>query len=437
MADMDGDGLLEHGCETKDMWSALCTPDLFVEFELPEAVPLACVAVWNYNDSWQTTNGVHRADIKVSADGSTWQTVLSGAEFLEAEGNADYDQPTVLKLNGAVARKVRFENLVPFGTGANVGISEVSFHETPSGRACPLKPEDGSTGVVIRRPVLEWTTVANAVTYSVYLGTSADALRRIGTTDRTRFELPEVKPNTTYYWRVDTVPASGRVVLGRMASFHTVGMAARWRFDETAGTEVADASGYRHTAQVRGPVSWAPSKGRFGGAIELDGSRGYVECQTSPVLDCRSEMTVSAWIKVREFNKPNQAIINRSDNAWRIERHGEEDVVQFVLTGPKPEAGGKTNQVVLVSKRGLSDGEWHQIAAVYDGKRAVLYVDGVEENNAAAAGEIMVAPASMITIGANMSERQRHFNGWIDDVRIYGFALAKSAIEELYRAAAD
>lgn len=437
LADTDGDKLFEHDCEKKNMWMAQRVPDLFVEFELPETVPLATVEIWNLNDPWQTTNGVRRADVRVSTDGSTWQTVLAGAELAEAEGGPDYDQPTVLQLNGVKARRVRFENLASFGTGSTVGLSEVVFREAVSARAEPLKPEDGSTCVAIRRSALEWTAVPDASTYSVYIGVSAEGLRRIGTTDQCRFELSELNPDTMYYWRVDAVPARGRVVSGRVAAFRTAGLVAWWKFDETTGTEAPDASGRRHTAQLRGPAMWAPGKGRFGGAIELDGARGYVACKSSPAIDCRSEITVSAWIKVREFDKPNQAILNRSDNAWRIERHGEYDVVRFVLSGPKPETGGKTNQVVLVSKRPVGDGQWHHIAAAYDGRRASLYVDGVEENSVSAAGEILSTPVANVVIGESMSERQHHFNGWIDDVRIYGCAVSSEAIQRLYRAGPD
>ena len=96
---------------------------------LPEPAPLAAIEVWNFNGEWQTTNGIRKADVAVSGDGTTWQTVLRGAEFAEAEGSAGYDTPTVLKLNGVTARKVRFENIVPWSASGKVGLSEVVFHE--------------------------------------------------------------------------------------------------------------------------------------------------------------------------------------------------------------------------------------------------------------------------------------------------------------------
>jgi len=125
------DGLLKHGTDPSTMWQGPSTPGLKIEFDLSQPVSLAAVQVWNFNADWQTGNGIRKADVAVSADGSTWQTLLSGAEFAEAEGTADYDTPAVLKLNGALARKVRFENIVPWTSSGKVGLSKVVFHQAP------------------------------------------------------------------------------------------------------------------------------------------------------------------------------------------------------------------------------------------------------------------------------------------------------------------
>ncbi len=132
LRDVDGDGLQEHSVNPAEMWLGQWRTNLCLEFESPSAVPLASIEVWNFNGEWQTTNGLCRADIAVSADGTNWQTALRGAEFAEAEGTADYDTPTVLKLHGVTARKVRFEKLVPWGESGKVGLSEVVFYRSAS-----------------------------------------------------------------------------------------------------------------------------------------------------------------------------------------------------------------------------------------------------------------------------------------------------------------
>jgi F5/8 type C domain len=135
LSDWDKDGLLEHDTAAKNMWRGACSTNLSLEFELPEPVALGTIEVWNYNAEWQTKDGVRKADVAVSPDGTTWQTVLRGAEFAEAEGNRDYDEPIQLKLNGVTARKVRFENIVPWNDKGQVGLSKVVFHQAIGAQA--------------------------------------------------------------------------------------------------------------------------------------------------------------------------------------------------------------------------------------------------------------------------------------------------------------
>jgi hypothetical protein len=147
LSDRDKDGLLKHDTAAKNMWRGACSTNLSLEFELPGPVALGTIEVWNYNAEWQTQDGVRKADVAMSSDGTTWQTVLRGAEFAEAEGNAGYDEPIRLKLNGATARKVRFENIVPWGGSGKVGLSKVVFHQAIGAKAGSNQPENSATGV--------------------------------------------------------------------------------------------------------------------------------------------------------------------------------------------------------------------------------------------------------------------------------------------------
>jgi hypothetical protein len=124
----DKDGFKRHNNNPKSMWLGECTA---IEFDLAEPASLAAIEVWNYNAEEQTGNGLRKADIAVSTDGSTWQTVLRDVEFAEADGRAGYDNPVVVKLNGVKASKVRFENLSSWGSDKKIGLSEVVFHSSP------------------------------------------------------------------------------------------------------------------------------------------------------------------------------------------------------------------------------------------------------------------------------------------------------------------
>ncbi len=431
LRDVDKDGFLEQDTAPRNMWRGASTSGLSLEFELPEPVPLGAIEVWNYNAEWQTADGFRKADVAVSADGTTWETVLRGAEFAESEGNADYDEPTLLKLKGGTVSKVRFQNIVPWNSKGTVGLSKVVFHQAAGPQAGPRTPEDGTAGVGIAKPKLEWVPGQGAAEHQVYLGPGPGSLTRLAATQATRLDVPQLKPDTTYFWRVDEAQADGRVVTGRVARFATTGLVAWWKLDEAKGNKAEDASGHQFTGNVVGRSKWAPDQGRLGGAMEFDGRSAFINCGRAPEFDCRDGMTVAAWIKVREFNKQWQAIVTKGDTAWRLQREKDTGMVTFSFNPDAEGKRGDTNLVSLVSKRRVDDGEWHHVAGLSDGRRVALYVDGELE---ASADAKPIAPNNApVMIGCNANAYERRFNGWIDDVRLYGYGLSEAEVKALYR----
>jgi len=89
----------------------------------------------------------------------------------------------------------------------------------------------------------------------------------------------------------------------------------------------------------------------------------------------------------------------------------------------------------------LNDGQWHHVVGVYDGTLASgnikLYVDGVLQTmNFDHTDNIVDIPESL-TIGSNNAGCSSgfapdHFEGVIDDIRIYNRALSGAEVTELY-----
>jgi hypothetical protein len=431
----DVKGFKTHGTEPAGMWLGAWTTNLSIEFDLADAVPLGAIEVWNYNAEWQTTNGIRKADIAVSADGTNWQTVMRGAEFAEAWGVPDYDDPTVLKFNGVTARKVRFENIVPWSDIGKAGLSGVVFHEAAGPGAVPVEPENGSTGAGLARPSLEWLAGQGAVEHRVYFGTTHDALALLGTTKGTTLEAPGLNPATAYFWRVDEAQPDGSIVTGRVARFETSSLVAWWKLDETTGAKAEDATGHQLAGRVQGQPHWTPGQGPAGGALEFDGSENFVDCGNWSEFNFRNEMTVAVWIKVRQFDKPRQAIVTKGDHAWRLQRSQNGGKVMFVAVGAKTTPGAGDYLFRLYSKKDLDDGQWHHVVGLYDGRRAAIYVDGELSDSTAESGQLLQND-DPVFIGGNATAyaRDRLFNGWMDDVRLYGYGLSEEEVKTLYRA---
>ncbi len=199
----------------------------------------------------------------------------------------------------------------------------------------------------------------------------------------------------------------------------------------TKGTKAEDATGHQFTGNAVGRPKWAPDQGRIGGAVEFDGRSGFINCGRAPEFDFRDAITVAAWVKVREFNKPWQAIVTKGDTAWRLQRQKDTGLVTFSFNTGTEVKKSDENLVSLVSKRKVDDGQWHHLVGVSDGQRAALYVDG--ELEASADAKPIARNDAPVMIGCNSAAYERRFNGWIDEVRLYGYALNEAEVKALYR----
>jgi hypothetical protein len=83
----------------------------------------------------------------------------------------------------------------------------------PRVRAWDPSPPHGTMGVTT--PLLEWTAGDTAASHDVYFGTNPEPGpdELIGRQPFTRyFHVPDLKPETTYYWRIDEVEANGTTI---------------------------------------------------------------------------------------------------------------------------------------------------------------------------------------------------------------------------------
>lgn len=207
-----------------------------------------------------------------------------------------------------------------------------------------------------------------------------------------------------------------------------LGLVGWWKLDETDGRTAADSSGNGHDATVQGDPTWERAAGQVGGAIALGGDGDFLEVADESYFDCMGGVTVAAWIKVNQFDKPWQAIVTKGDSAWRIQRNNEENTLEFACSGLDVANGSEYGSLFGVKE--IGPGQWHHVAGVYDGAKMCLYVDGVLDASQEASGTIRTND-TLVQIGANNDMRDRFWNGSIDDVRLYNYALDATQIAKL------
>ncbi|MHC4569967.1 MAG: LamG domain-containing protein [Planctomycetota bacterium] len=85
----------------------------------------------------------------------------------------------------------------------------------------------------------------------------------------------------------------------------------------------------------------------------------------------------------------------------------------------------------IYGKVNVNDGQWHHAAGTYDGSRISLYVDGALDVSADVTGTIRSNDYD-VHIGQNAEKPGRFWNGLIDDVRVYNYALSANEIAGMF-----
>ncbi len=205
------------------------------------------------------------------------------------------------------------------------------------------------------------------------------------------------------------------------------GLIGWWKLDEKQGDFADDSSGNNRFGRLMGDPKWQPSGGKIGGALEFDGDGDYIDFGTNLIPDITGQITVTAWIKVNAFNYDYTAIITKGDSAWRLQRDQATDHLEFACTGLDVPNMQWSN---VLGNINVNDGQWHHAAGVYDGEMLYLYVDGKLDASSKAAGTINTNDYP-VYIGENAEQTERFWNGLIDDVRIYNYALSEDKIKAL------
>jgi hypothetical protein len=199
-----------------------------------------------------------------------------------------------------------------------------------------------------------------------------------------------------------------------------------------------DVSGHGNNGTLGGGVQWVA--GHSGRALSFDGSTGQVQVSDQPSLE-PAQITVQAWIKRTGSPGNFKYIVAKGASGCQSGSYG-------LYSGPN---GGLMFYVATATASGLAyaqspdagtgvwDGNWHLVAGTFDGSTIRLYLDGSQVGTGTAWNNPIsygLPDSNNLLIGnypySNCPGVDFHFNGAVDETKIWQRALSPQEIQAQY-----
>jgi hypothetical protein len=193
------------------------------------------------------------------------------------------------------------------------------------------------------------------------------------------------------------------------------GLVSYWTFNKADinGKTANDVFG-KNDGEIKGCKQ---VKGKYGEALEFDGSSNYVEVPDDASLQLWETYTLEAWVFQTE-SRSNRII---------------DKITAGTADGPHLDTYPGTTLrscagACFSTAKSYSLDEWHHVAMTFDKGKVVLYLDGEADGggdtNSPLAGNKLSLKIGADSAGANL------FKGVIDEVRVYNRALSANEIKQ-------
>lgn len=197
---------------------------------------------------------------------------------------------------------------------------------------------------------------------------------------------------------------------------------AHWTFDEPGGAErLHDTAGNHHVVTPPLPRT----RGVHGNALMLRGTHA-LEAAIGPKLDGLTEISFSAWVKPSDLSGYREIFRQECPERLLFSFQGNGTILSLGLN-----VGGYEECDAPISSGQVLDGGWHHGAATFDGRTMRVYLDGIEIGARERMGRLATSSMAPAFIGSSGGHNE-HFQGALDDLRIYAAALSAEQVAALY-----
>jgi hypothetical protein len=169
-----------------------------------------------------------------------------------------------------------------------------------------------------------------------------------------------------------------------------------------------------------------------GQVAHFDGVDDYVDCGTFSPSAATGKLSITVWMKWAGPNGGWQGVIGKrdawtdTDTMWCIEVDRDSSDCRFFQYNSWPEHGINVPPI----------GEWQHFAVSFDGTNAALYING---ESIGGSQPFVFGPKTdaRVVFGACEQNGGNPFNGDLDEIRIYDYALSAAEVFYLAEPAVD
>jgi hypothetical protein len=206
-----------------------------------------------------------------------------------------------------------------------------------------------------------------------------------------------------------------------------------WKMDEGEGTTVYDHSGNGNNGTMTNMASDDWVDGKNNGALDFDGVDDYVDLNNANIVGA-NEGSISAWVKASNWDANRMTVFSSEVGpAWND--------LRFVLFSASNNSltfsvanGSSSTQDNCNTGSTLSSDVWYHVVGTFNGSSIKIYINGVVKDTYSSSIIPGDFTPTKTMIGWHYSDR--YWNGQIDDVQIYNYALTPLQIKEIYNGGA-
>lgn len=216
------------------------------------------------------------------------------------------------------------------------------------------------------------------------------------------------------------------------------GLAGYWRLDDGSGSNATDSSTNGTTFALTGSPTW--TTGQIAGAIDLDGSTQYAAVASSDIfeMDGTENFSLSGWFNRDTATSSDTIFAKRLGTASNNTGY----IVYLDATTDKLtfEVSDGTDEYQMESVSTFTATGWHHYTVVWDesgASQTKMYIDGNQETATTTGTFTSVgALTNTLSVAIGMdSNSATHFDGKLDEIRLYNRALSADEAAQLYRLA--